>query len=364
MQRKLSVICFIDSLVSGGAQRQMVGLANQLSEAGFNVQMLVYHDLNFFQSSLNSNIELNILPESSNVKRIFNAYWYIKREKPDWVISFLESPSIISCIVKVLYPHFKLIVSERNTTQHIGRKERIRFFLYKWADYIVPNSYSQEKFIKEHFPKLSEKTITITNCVDTDVFRPQISSSETAGRVVTDILTIGRITEQKNVIRYIKAIKILAGRGYNVKVNWYGNYQDIGYYNRCLEEINNSQLQEVFIFHEASNNIVEKYQHADVFCLPSIYEGFPNVVCEAMSCSLPILCGDVCDNSNIVIDKENGYLFNPYEVVSIADSIESFLKLNESQIKKIKENNRKRALEMFSPDAFVAEYEKLFLGKS
>lgn len=353
------IICFIDSLGAGGAQRQIVGLANQLHMAGYDVQMLVYHDLSFFQSSLDGSIKLQILPESSNIKRICNAYRHIKHEKPDWVISFLESPSIISCIVKVFYPHFKLIVSERNTTQHIGGAERIRFFLYRWADYIVPNSYSQEKFIKELFPKLSEKTITITNCIDTDIFKPQISNSETTDGTVTDILTVGRITEQKNVIRYIKAIKIIIDRGYNIKADWYGKYQDINYYNECLEEINNCKLQKVFIFHDASNNIVEKYQQADVFCLPSIYEGFPNVVCEAMSCSLPILCGDVCDNSNIVIDKENGFLFDPYDIVNIADTIETFLKLQAFQKNKIKENNRKRALEIFSSNAFVTAYEKL-----
>ena len=274
MQRKSNVICFIDSLGAGGAQRQIVELANQLCKTGHVVQMLVYHDVNFFQSSLNDNIELHILPESSNIKRIFNTCRHIKYQKPDCVISFLSAPSIISCCVKLIYYHFKLIVSERNTTQHIGWNERIRFFLYRWADYIVPNSYSQEKFIKRHFPNLSEKTLTITNCVDTNIFKPKISNSEATDSTVTDILTIGRITEQKNVIRYIKAIKIIINRGYNIKVDWYGKYQDINYYNECLEEINNCKLQKVFIFHDASNNIVEKYQQADVFCLPSIYEGF------------------------------------------------------------------------------------------
>ena len=68
----------------------------------------------------------------------------------------------------------------------------------------------------------------------------------------------------------------------------------------------------MFEFRPPQNNIQTEYQKADALCLSSIYEGFPNVIGEGMSCGLPILCGDVCDNATLV-DESNGMLFNPFD---------------------------------------------------
>lgn len=42
-----------------------------------------------------------------------------------------------------------------------------------------------------------------------------------------------------------------------------------------------------------NQSIEVEYRKADIFCLPSLYEGYSNVVAEAMSCELPLLCSSV-----------------------------------------------------------------------
>ena len=117
------------------------------------------------------------LAEAANPKkRFFALRKHIKVLKPDTVISYSTSPSMITCLLKLLGAKFNLIVSERNTTQQIGKMERLRFFLYRWADHIVPNSHSQAAFIYKHFPKLSDKVKVITNFVDTEKFSPSIET--------------------------------------------------------------------------------------------------------------------------------------------------------------------------------------------
>ena len=55
------ILCFIDSLDAGGAQRQMVGLAVMLKEKGYNVKVLVYHDNPFFlQTLVDAQIDVEI----------------------------------------------------------------------------------------------------------------------------------------------------------------------------------------------------------------------------------------------------------------------------------------------------------------
>lgn len=251
---------------------------------------------------------------------------------------------------------FKLIVSERNTTQKLTRRERIKFFLYRFADYIVPNSYTQTDFIAKHYPNLKNKLQCITNFVDTDKFVPV--NNKTVNNPVR-ILTAARVMPQKNVINYIKAIKQVVDRGYNIKIDWYGASHNQEYMDLCKQTIIDNNLSGIFNLYPASNNIIKEYQTSDAFCLPSIYEGYPNVVCEAMSCGLPILCSNVCDNGRIVEDTDNGYLFDPRNIDGIINSIVTFIKCKEEKKAIYGKRSREIAVDKFSATVFINKYTNI-----
>ena len=164
------ILCLIDSLGPGGAQRQLVGLASFLKEMEYEVTVAYYHNDVFYLEQLESQgvSYVYLKRAESSLKRIHQISRFIRNAKPDVVISYLETPSICACIAKFFNRSFCLIVSERNTTQKTRRNEKIRFNLFGMADYVVPNAYSQEEYIKNTFPKLSSKTITIPNFVDID----------------------------------------------------------------------------------------------------------------------------------------------------------------------------------------------------
>ncbi|WP_294590779.1 glycosyltransferase family 4 protein [uncultured Phocaeicola sp.] len=348
------IICLIDSLVSGGAQRQLVGLACLLKSKGFNVSVMTYHNIPFYVGQLKeSNVPYMVVVKASNPKlRFYYMAKALKKSNPDIVIAYLDVPCIVAVISKLVGCRYKLVVSERNTTQKLGIMERIKFFLYKYADTIIPNSYSQAAFIREHYPKLALKTHTITNFVDTSLFRPSIQQCNDN---VLKILSVGRVSEQKNILCYIEAINIVRLKGVNVQVKWYGDkFKE--YYEQCINKIQEYQLGDIFIFYDASPNIASVYNEADVFCLPSIYEGFPNVICEAMSCGLPILCSNVCDNPNLVKEDSNGLLFNPLSADDIASSILKFNELDLSARYRMAKESRLFAINNFSSDSFVQKY--------
>ena len=75
-----------------------------------------------------------------------------------------------------------------------------------------------------------------------------------------------------------------------------------------------------------------------------------------MSCGLPVLCSDVCDNPKIIQDGENGLLFDPHSVEDIADTIIRFINLDIDTKKTMGEKSRQIALSLFSPNAFVEKY--------
>ena len=350
------IVLLIDCLGPGGAQRQLVGLASMLNESGFLVQLAVYREDRFASYYLqNTEFQYVQITNTRNVfKRIMSILRFFRREKPDWVISYLESPSIYASLGKWLGQGYKLIVSERNTTQHIGFRERLRFFLFRKSDFVVPNSFSQESFLREFFPELSSKIKTIPNFVDLGFFAP---SHNRKRHDPPEIIVVATIWPSKNTLGFVDVVASLKLLGIKFHVSWYGkDAKNIDYFYQCQHRIESLGVEDYIELKDKTQAIREKYQSADYFCLPSFYEGTPNAICEAMACGLPIACSDVCDNSLYVLNNVNGFLFNPNSPDSISSSLVKMLLLNDDEYCNFCSSSRHRAELLLSKESFVHSY--------
>ncbi len=350
------IVLFTESLDSGGAERQLSGLAVMLKEKGYDVRLIYFADRHFYAPYLKRHgVGYEYIPSMKGKNlRPFRLASYLRRMKADVVISYLPFCNKTACLARLLY-RMKLIVSERNTTQKLDLKTRAFFFLYRLADYIVPNSYSQAEFISRNFSGLTPKVKVITNFVDTDYFCPAPGSGP---EEPVRILTLARITEQKNCLRFLDAIDSLRKRtGKPFRLDWYGNASSHEYEASVHEKIEELGLDDIVTFHRASEDVLSLYRNSDIFCLPSTYEGYPNTLCEAMSCGLPVVCGNVCDNPRIV----SGYLFNPFDTEDIAMTLQAVLEMSDDERRRIGGMNRERALALFSRDRFIDEYETIML---
>lgn len=358
----MKIVCFIDTLGPGGAQRQIVGLAIQLKEKGNDVQIIAYHDNPFYAESLSkAGVPYVFLSKAERVISRFPVFSkYVRRNKPDVVIAYLETPSILACMAKVLNPSFKLIVSERNTTQVISRNEKLRFKLFEIADFVVPNSFSQERFIRDHYPKLLSKVFAITNFVDLDYFVPIAHHR----REIPEIVIAASIWPPKNTMNFIKSVALMKQKGFKFHVSWYGITQlHYGYYEECQRIVEAAGITDYISLLDKTKEIKTKYQEADYFCLPSMYEGTPNVICEALACGLPVVCSDVCDNSKYVQEGVNGSLFDPHSIENMADTIGKLLCQSDEEYATFREASRRMAEEKLSKNRFVNQYIELLQRK-
>lgn len=354
----MKIILFTDSLGAGGAQRQIVGLAKLLSEKGSDVTVLTYHQDAFYLPFLQEhNLKYVLLKDVQQaIKRIIAVIKFVKQECPNTLIAYQETPSLIACLVKMCCPKTKVIVSERNTTQKLDLSTKLRFFLYKWADKIVPNSYSQENYIKAYNPKLGDKIATITNFVDLEKFSP----IERIRKEKPIIMVAASIWPSKNTLGFIEALKIIKEQGYKFEVRWYGKSDlNIAYFNEAQEKVKEMGLEDCVFLLEKSKDIKSKYDEADYFCLPSFYEGTPNVICEAISCGLPVICSDVCDNAIYVHEGNNGFLFNPQSAENMADKIIKALNLKNDTYIKFSRCSRDIAEDRLSANIFIEKYIKI-----
>ncbi len=347
---------FIDSLGAGGAQRQMVYLASTLKDSGYEVKLISYYDEPFYLNAiqrLGINYEC-IFEAGSHFTRIYYINKAIKKYNPNIVIAYLDTPCIVACICRLLqFKRWKLIVSERNTTQKLTLHERIKFFLYRVASLVVPNAYAQENFIKAYYPSLKKKTRTIINMVDLKRFSP--IQNEQNSKILR-ITIVATIWPSKNTKGFIEAVKRVVENGnYDFKIDWYG----IGNSKYCQEAIDlvkQYQLDSNFSILPKTPTIEKEYQQSDWFCLPSFYEGTPNVICEAMACGLPILCSNVCDNGHYVQDGVNGYLFDPTSIEDMSRSLMEALKTSAEKRKIMGTKSRQIAEEKLSYMQFRNNY--------
>jgi len=356
----MKILCLIESLASGGAERQMTVLASLLKKRGHEVAVWTYCPQDFYRKQLEEDgVEYRFIVKARNkFLRIPVLLKEARKWKPDAMIAYLPSVTLTACLMKMLGLKTRLLVSERNTSQKYGFRERLRFFLFNLeADWIVTNSHSQERFIAKHYPSLIKKIRVITNYVDTDFFTPE-TEKDSNEEDVLQMICVSRILPQKNVLRFIDSLAELKRRSVALKVLWYGSTEGV-YARQCLEKVQKQGLSDIIEFKGVTHDVRNEYRKADVLCLPSLREGFPNVISEAMSCGLPILCSRVCDNEEIVVEGENGLLFDPRDKNDIVEKIISFVRLPYQERKIMGNVSRQMALDLFSADHFVNAYEDL-----
>ncbi|WP_044122982.1 glycosyltransferase [Segatella baroniae] len=352
------IVFIIESLGAGGAERQLVGLAIMLHNLGFQVTVLTYYNQNFYEDMLiKEGIEHIIYGKAYNrFLRPFLLSKKVNELDPDLAIAFLPGANVALSFGRFI--HFlkcKLIVSERNFTWNWNLLNKLYFNLYKSSDAIVTNSNVEAINIKNNISGLKNKTYFIPNFVDAQNFKPLKHEKNE----VLHVLTVARIKEYKNAHGLIEAAKVLNDKGYKLHFSWYGfNYND-QYYEYVKKLIRDYNLEDSFQLLDPVKNINEKYLEADFFCLPSFTEGYPNVIIEAMSCQLPVLCSNICENPYIVEDDKNGFLFNPYKVDDIVNAFIKAFSLSTERYESIGEENRNKVLKNNSKKAFVEGYLNL-----
>ncbi|OMP78873.1 glycosyltransferase family 4 protein [[Flexibacter] sp. ATCC 35208] len=359
----MKVVLCIDGLGSGGAQRQIVLLAELLISSGHTVEFITYLDDNFYKE-VTERLGINVVTVkwTNLFSRTYNFLLAVKQAKPDNVISFLDNPNLITELASLPFRKWGLIVSER--TGKIGKistRDKVRFHFHRLADVVVTNSYNLSHFVMNNAPWLKKKVHTIVNAVDFEKFRPM---EVTPAKDVVKIVVAASYQRLKNPENLIKAIHFLKGQP--VELYWYGNKmmkdgvpQNTSRYLDAESYVKTHGLEKVVFLDGPSREIPRLFNEASAVCLPSFYEGCPNVICEAMACGKPVLASNVCDNPRLVKEGVNGFLFDPNNVTSIADAIKKLMALSPVQVDKMSMENLAFAAAEFDKSVFLNKYLNL-----
>ncbi len=152
------------------------------------------------------------------------------------------------------------------------------------------------------------------------------------------VLSVGELNPGKNHETIIKAISSIN------KNDIYCLICGIGKLDEYLKDlVNHKNIGDKVIFAGHRNDMKEIYKICDLFIFPSLREGLPVSVMEAMISGIPIIASNIRGNVDLIEDEKGGFLVNPYDVDKICDKInfiyndksmnESFRKFNEEKIK-------------------------------
>ena len=367
----MKILIVIDSLGSGGAQRLKENLAKALSGNGHQVDIFIYVSDNQFYGDgfASAGIKLHIADKKKSgfsFRVITQLRGIIKKGSYDGVISSMHAPSIYASFANFGIKKTKLIVCEESSSNApVPIFKKFLFYLSAIsANAVVTNSYNESKLLGR-FPGLSKKISTIWNGY---VIEPSPVCFGRSQNRIKRLLVVGRIAYPKNGLNLLKSLSVfLLRNGWAPEIHWAGR-QDID--NRSLvmrEEMelylsNNPEIASHFKWLGEVKGVDELYRSSDGLIHVSIFEGLPNVICEAMLAGCPVIASDVCDHPIVIGQEERGLLCAPSSPESICGAIERLENMSMDHRVQMTSKARAFAEVEFSIERMVREYEKLLIS--
>lgn len=367
----MKVLFVIDHFGSGGAQLQLVNLAIYLKKRNYDVQFFIYHPQHIFFRQF---VEENGIPihehnkkSDGSISLIRRLVTLVNREKYSIVVSYLTTPNIYLELVKILGCKSKIVVSERASflAEKFGFKLILQRVLHIWADVVVVNSHSQGTWLASKFFWLRGKIKLIYNGIEINKFSNIVKSPDNCKEI--KLLAVGRVEHNKNLLNLIKALIIFYNKnGWVPEVRWAGRRDEGTAFDRayCAEVDalleSNYAVKEKWTWMGERSDVPELLKVSDALIHPSFSEGLPNVICEGLSSSLPVLCSNVCDNGILVEDGKRGFTFDPHSPEEICDSLEKLASLKKDDWIIMSRNSREYAESNLSMERLVLNYEDLF----
>ena len=185
----------------------------------------------------------------------------------------------------------------------------IECFTYNNATIAVVTSRRQAQYISERYSISGKNVRVIPNYINTQFFTP----IESANRYADRLVFVGRLNEEKNLFNLIEAAAQT-----NMTLDIYGQ----GHLKRALEQKAAQVNVQVKFMGVVPNNelpvVLNRYRY---YILPSLHEGMPKTLLEAMACGLVCIGTDVEGINQIIDDGVNGYLAKGTGPQALAEAI-------------------------------------------
>ncbi len=295
------IALFIGSMGGGGAERVMLTIANGLAARGVGVDLVLMHARGEYLHLVSDEVRVIDLDSRKFVTFVADFVRYVRRECPSAVLSTLSTTDLVALIAKLVTGR-RLRVGVRqaitysdayvDATFKSRQVMRLVRLLMPAADVIVAVSDGVADDLRAQAPRAAGKITTIYN----PVVGPGLSEQAAApvehpwfgdgGAPV--ILAAGRLAPQKDYPTLLRAFaEVVRSRPARLVILGQGVERE-----SLLELAERLGVSDRFDLPGFDVNPFRYMSRASVFVLSSRYEGFPNVLAQAMACGAPVVSTD------------------------------------------------------------------------
>lgn len=334
----------------GGAEKQIVMLANAMVKRGHDVTLLSVSANNQCYQ-LEDKVTYRFLPDNRDgLLRIADRYKGIKQVlediRPDITVSFWYQTVYLTAMIRKKITG-KILFSERGDPgdkEYGGLLGILRALTIPKVDGFVFQSRAAQSFFNK---KVRDRSVIIPNPIILNE-----ASSIAEDRKIKRIINVGRLHPQKNQRILIEAFARVFEQITDYTLEIYG---DGPLKNELEEYIGVLGLRKKVHIHEPTKDIQSIIKESSLFVLCSDYEGMPNVLIEAMALGVPCISTDYRPGSvkEIIDNRVNGIIVPPNDLDNLSNAMIEVIK-NESLANYLSKNGMK------SRDRFASEsiYDK------
>jgi glycosyltransferase involved in cell wall biosynthesis len=321
----------IPSLGSGGAERVLTILANTLAARGWEITLLTLDDqawTSFYDLDARLHwVRLGLMKEATsalsglgnNYRRVRALARAIHDSRPQVVVSFIDTMNVL-VLMAAIGMNVPVVISERTdpAKHQPGRIWRtLRSLSYPSARRLVVQNQSGLDFFK---PMLSQQVCIVPNPILPVPAQPGETPFLPHRPVV---MTAGRLSREKGCDLAIRAFARLSDR----YPDWHLLILGEGAQRSELEAlVTELGMNERISLPGRVKNPYDYYRKADLFVLPSRYEGLPNALCEAMACGMPVVAANCSPGvAEVIRNGVNGLLTETENVDSLAAAMSNLM---------------------------------------
>lgn len=310
----------IPSYLNGGSEKFGIKISKYLSNYR-KVSLISLKDVGILKKEIKNSKKLmsQCLGSNRNRYKLFTLFKILKEQKV--VFSVMRDTNIFCLICAFFLPKLKIIIREGN---RLNKLNYIKIFflnlLYYRANKIIVNSNDIKKDIDERFFLIKNKVIVLFNPIYKyqERRRPKIFEKV--------ILNVSRFHEQKNHTLLIDSFFNCLKKNQNLKLILVGSGHEE---DKIKKKVNHLNLKEKVLILKPMNDLDDIYQKADLYVHTSLYEGFPNVIAEAISNSLYCITTPSSSSLNeIIFDKNFGHITATFEAKELSEVILKSLNLS------------------------------------
>ena len=327
------IVIFITDLGSGGAQRVACALAKHWISHNRTVSIVTLSEPEHDFFSVPDNVIRKTLglntPSSSfaiSLIRNFQRIWRLRRVflelKPAVAIGFI-GPAAVLVVAAAIGTNIRTIAAERNdpSRQSFGKIwDVLCYFAYRYADRITVNSTGAHAALSKKFTP--DQIMLAPNPI------PPVTSGPTPQLAGPTILFVGRLHPQKGVDYLVRAFAALTAPDWHLLI--VGEGTQLANLEAMSEELG---IDAQITFTGAVQDPTPYYRSADIFVLPSRYEGTPNALMEAMCHGLPVVISDASSGPlDLVEESDAGIVTSTGDVHALMHALQRLI--NDSALRK------------------------------